>query len=117
MTARSNAGIDQNAVKSLLAVSSADGVSIVVVWADPVTHALLVKSVGGSGTWYQDEIVATGQTGTSFSLLHTPQSVVFLYKNGQYLVSGVGQDYTRVGTAITLFVALNPLDILTANYQ
>lgn len=46
MTARTQAGIDDNAVKSLLAVSSADGESIVVVWADPTTHALLVKIVG-----------------------------------------------------------------------
>ncbi len=46
MTARTQAGIDDNAVKSLLAVSSADGESIVVVWADPTTHALLVKTVG-----------------------------------------------------------------------
>ena len=114
---RINAGIDQNAVKSLLAVSSADGVSIVVVWADPVTHALLIKNVGGSGTWYQDEIVATGQTVTSFSLLHTPQSVVFLYKNGQYLVSGAGQDYTRVGSALTLAASLLSTDLLTATYS
>ncbi len=46
MTSRLTAGIDDNAVKSLLAVSSADGESIVVVWADPTTHALLVKTVG-----------------------------------------------------------------------
>lgn len=118
MTARTNAGIDQNAVKSLLAVSSADGVSIVVVWADPVTHALLVKQVGGSGgVWYQDEIVASNTTGTSFSLLHTPTSVVFLYVNGKYLVSGVGQDYTRSGTSITLAVSLFTTDLLTATYQ
>ena|ERR1700733_4922594 len=49
MTERTVAGIDQNDVKSLLAVSSADGESIVVVWADPVTHALLVKLVGAGG--------------------------------------------------------------------
>jgi hypothetical protein len=114
---RINAGIDQNAVKSLLAVSSADGVSIVVVWADPVTHALLIKNVGGSGTWYQDEIVATGQTGTSFSLLHTPSSVVFLYKNGQYLVSGASYDYTISGANITLQTSLLATDLLTATYS
>ena len=49
MTARTSAGIDANDVKSLLAVSSADGESIVVLWADPVTHALLVKLVGAGG--------------------------------------------------------------------
>ena len=49
MTARIDAGIDRNDVKSLLAVSNADGQSIVVLWADPVTHALLVKLVGGGG--------------------------------------------------------------------
>lgn len=74
-------------------------------------------TVIGGGTWYQDEIVAESTTGTSFSLLHTPTNIVFLYKNGQYLVSGVGRDYTRTGTSITLTDSLLSTDVLTANYS
>lgn len=44
-----NAGRDQNDVPSLLGVSNVDGKSTVKIYADPVTHRLLVDS-GGSGT-------------------------------------------------------------------
>lgn len=76
-----------------------------------------VAVTGGSGTWFQDEIVAQNTTGTSFTLAHTPTAVVFLYKNGQYLISGSGKDYTRSGTALTLSISLNTTDILTATYS
>lgn len=76
-----------------------------------------VSSSGGSGTWYADEIVASGVTGTSFNLLNIPTSVVFLYKNGQLMINGSGQDYIRTAGAITLSVSLNKTDILTATYS
>jgi len=41
---------DQNFVPVLLATSNVDGVTPVVVYADPVTHRLLVSSAGGAGT-------------------------------------------------------------------
>lgn len=44
---------DENEVPSLLAVSSADGVSLVRVWADPTTHRLLVQLVGSGNGGYQ----------------------------------------------------------------
>lgn len=76
-------------------------------------------SIVGTGTsvWYQDEIVATGVTGTSFNLLHTPLNVVFLYLNGQHLTSGVTYDYTRAGAALTLATSLLSTDVLTATYS
>jgi hypothetical protein len=40
---------DQNYVPSLLAVSNADGVTPVTLYADPTTHRLLVSSAGGGG--------------------------------------------------------------------
>lgn len=40
---------DENNVPTLLGVSDADGVTPVVVWADPTTHRLLVNSTGGGG--------------------------------------------------------------------
>lgn len=40
---------DQNRVTTLLAVSNADGVTPVTLYADPTTHRLLVSPSGGSG--------------------------------------------------------------------
>lgn len=39
---------DGNHVPVLIATSSSDGVSPVLLWADPVTHRLLVTSAGGT---------------------------------------------------------------------
>ncbi len=44
-----NAAIDQNHKPSLIAVSNMDGVTPVVIYADPVTHRLLVDASGGAG--------------------------------------------------------------------
>lgn len=113
----SNAQRDDNHVPSLLAVSSADGVTPVVVWADPATHRLLCQ-LTGSTTWYQDEVPSGTKNGSNktFTLAHTPSNVVFLFLNGQYLVGG-GTDYTRTGTSITMTVAPLSSDTLTANYS
>lgn len=44
---------DQNSVTTLLAVSSVDGITPVVLWADPTTHRLLVDAgTGVSGSVY-----------------------------------------------------------------
>lgn len=40
---------DQNRVPTLLAVSNADGVTPITLYADPTTHRLLVDLAGGSG--------------------------------------------------------------------
>ena len=40
---------DNNSIPTLLGVSSADGVSTVVLWADPTTHRLLVDLPSGAG--------------------------------------------------------------------
>lgn len=44
-----NAPIDQNTRQGLLALSSVDGVTLVALYADPVTHRLLVDIAGGAG--------------------------------------------------------------------
>jgi len=51
---------DQNHVTTLLGVSSVDGVTPVVLWADPTTHRLLVDLAGGSATTLQTNGVANG---------------------------------------------------------
>lgn len=41
---------DQNSVPTLIAVSNVDGQTPVRLWADPVTHRLLVDATGAPGT-------------------------------------------------------------------
>lgn len=41
---------DQNRVTTLLATSNADGITPVKLYADPITHRLLVDSTGSAGT-------------------------------------------------------------------
>lgn len=45
-----NAGLDQNSRNTLIALSAIDGTTVVTLWADPVTHRLLVDFPGGSGS-------------------------------------------------------------------
>lgn len=64
---------DQNRVTSLLAVSNADGVTPVVLWADPFTHRLLVDLPGGAGTVTDVSVVtANGFAGTVADPTTTP---------------------------------------------
>ena len=44
-----NASRDENSIPTLLAVSNVDGKTPVKVWADPITHRLLVDTVAFSG--------------------------------------------------------------------
>lgn len=39
---------DNNSITTLIGVSSADGITPVVIWVDPVTHRVLVNATGGS---------------------------------------------------------------------
>jgi len=65
---------DQNRIPTLLAVSSVDGVTPVTVYADPVTHRLLIDSAsGGSGTVTSVSVVsANGFAGTVATETTTP---------------------------------------------
>jgi hypothetical protein len=104
---RINAGIDQNAVKSLLAVSSADGVSIVVVWADPVTHALLIKNVGGgTSAGFQIPTGTVNGSNKTFVFTTAPNAVVVDGATLQQTEQGGVQNWSG-STTITLLVAPN----------
>ena len=45
----SNAPRDENRITTLLGASNADGITPVVLWADPVTHKLLVQWAVSNG--------------------------------------------------------------------
>lgn len=76
-----------------------------------------------SGTWYQDEIPTNTKNGTNktFTLAHTPASVVFLYVNGIAQNSNAsapqGADYTRAGVTITMTTAPLSTDNFTCTYS
>lgn len=92
---------DDNQVPSVLAVSSTDGISPVTLWADPVSHRLLVQAIGSIGTSVKNEIVSG--SGTSFTLANTPVTgTVDLRAMGQFLTPGAGNDYTISGAVITI---------------
>lgn len=70
-----NAYRDSNNVPTLLAVSNVDGQTPVRLWADPVTHRLLVDSSGSSIT----ELTATGTVNgvnTAFTFAQLPTYIV-----------------------------------------
>lgn len=68
-----NAKRDQNHIPTLLGVSNADGITPVNIFADPVTHRLLVDSANGSGTVTSVSVVtANGISGTVATATTTP---------------------------------------------
>lgn len=96
------AELDQNGRNSLIAVSNVDGETIVRLWADPITHRLLVDSNATLGaTWYNE--TPTGSINginTIFTLSQTPAAnslVLTLARQPQIL----GVDYTITGNTIT----------------
>jgi hypothetical protein len=75
-----NAGLDQNNRATLTAISSVDGVSIVTLYANPITHRLLADLAGGgSGTVTSVSIVtANGVSGTVATPTTTPAITLIL---------------------------------------
>lgn len=97
-----NAQHDQNHVPTLTAVSNADGVTIVALWADPVTHRLLVDATGGGGGTTLKVETPSGtvdDSNTTFTVANTP---VFIVINGGTYVAGTGLFSTYSAPTITL---------------
>lgn len=64
---------DSNRIPTLLATSNADGITPVVLWADPVTHRLLVDNAAASGTVTTVSVTtANGVSGTVATATTTP---------------------------------------------
>lgn len=94
-----NAERDQNSVPTLIGVSSADGVSVVPVYVNPLTHRMLVDEAGsGGGLVGLQEKSTTSPNGAvqTFIFAHTP-TVIFW--NGQFQT--LTDDYTVSGNNIT----------------
>lgn len=73
MTANPNSGHDSNHVPTLSALSSVDGFTVVPVYADPTTHALLTTSAASGGTVTSVSVVtANGVSGSVATATTTP---------------------------------------------
>lgn len=97
--------IDVNSRGSLTAVSNADGITIVRLWADPVTHRLLVDLAGGGGgvlTWYDVTGTIDGSNKT-FTIPVSPGSGIILYLARQPQMDTL--DYSVSGSTITMTYA------------
>ena len=95
---------DENRVPTLMGVSNGDGITPVVVYADPVTHRVLVNNVGGAtGTPIVGEVLTGALGQNTFTLAHTPiaGTLIVFGEGGQQLSVNRG-DYTVVGTTVVL---------------
>lgn len=110
-----NASRDDNSIPTLIAASNADGKTPIRVYADPVTHRLLVDVPSSVGTFADNEVVAG--SATTFTLANTPISgSQHVYGNGQRLTPGAGNDYTISGAVITTASSYSAGQIL-ADYR
>lgn len=102
-----NAEIDGNFERTLLAVSSVDGQTIVQVWADPTTHRLLVDDTGGGvATFLQKDVFTSTNGQTAFTATKTIAFDQYLSING--LIQTPTTDYTISGEIITLTAGSYP---------
>lgn len=91
--------IDANSRPSLTGVSNSDGKTIVRLWADPITHRLLVDLSGGSGgtgTYYTVSGAIDGVNATfTIPVAVTSDFVLSLARQQQIQDIGVTQwDYS-----------------------
>ena len=103
---------DNDHVPVLLATSSTDGKTPVLVWADPVTHRLLVSASSSAITTVYTETPSglINSSNTTYTTVHTINNIFSMAINGQYLHpqdigAGTG-DYTVSGSTITFLTAL-----------
>lgn len=94
------AALDQNSRSSLLGASSTDGVSTVKVYADPVTHRLLVDLAGGNFPSELGQEVPSG-TVNGVNTVFTVQNVpVIMEVSGQIMASST-QNPSNYGYTLT----------------
>lgn len=97
-----NAYRDENSVPTLIASSNADGKTPVRVYADPITHRLLVDASGA--TFYADTVSGTiNGSNVTFTVANTISAALVLFLGGIPYQPTV--DFTVSGTTITMTVA------------
>lgn len=105
-----NAQRDQNSVPTLLAVSNVDGVTPVQLYADPVTHRLLVDLPGGGGGTVTSVSVVTANgfagsvaTATTTPAITLSTTVTGILKGNGTAISAAtaGTDYVTASSTNT----------------
>ncbi len=83
-----------------MGVSNADGVSTVTIYADPITHRLLIDSAGGGGTGtYYDVSGSIDGNNVTFTIAVAVSSDFLLFLNRQPQMLTTDFTYTAgVGT-------------------
>lgn len=94
---------DDNFVPTLLAVSSVDGVTPVTVYANPITHRLLVDVPAGSGTVTDVSVVsANGFAGTVATSTTTPAITLTTSVTGILIGNGTAMSAVTIGAGLSL---------------
>ena len=92
---------DANRITVLGAVSSADGVTPVALWADPVTHRLLVDSAAASGTVTDVSVVsANGFAGSVANSTTTPAITLSTTITGILQGNGTAISAVTIGSGL-----------------
>ena len=104
-----HASRDNNMVTTLLAVSNADGISPVLLWADPTTHRLLVSlAAGGSYASAETPSGTINGVNATFTLANTPTDNPLIVVSGQTQNNGnpigTSADFT-ISTDVITFQA------------
>lgn len=111
-----NAYRDQNNVPTLIAVSLVDGFTPVRLWADPVTHRLLVDSTGGGGSsiLFETPTGTVNDSNVTFTVVHEPFYIVV---NGMQYTVGTGLYASYLAGTITLTSAVGTGGFITSFYK
>ncbi len=103
-----DASRDANRITTLLGVSNVDGTTPVTVYADPVTHRLLVDIPGGSGTVTSVSVAtANGFAGTVANATTTPAITLtttvtgILYGNGTSVAAAIAANFPTLNQDTT----------------
>lgn len=91
---------DQNFVPTLLGVSSLDGKTPVTVYADPITHRLLVDNAGGISSLMQTDVFTSTNLQTIFTASQNVGYTFGFYINGA--LQTPNSDYTVAAGVATL---------------
>lgn len=100
--------IDANSRQGLTAVSNADGTTILRLWADPITHRLLVdiSGGGGTGTYYTVSGAVNGSNVTfTIPVAVTSDFLLFLARQPQALTTDFTYSAGVSTTTITMTYA------------
>lgn len=107
---------DENYVPTLMAVSNADGVTPVVLYADPITHRLLVSASNGSLSGLSDTNITSVAQGDILYYDGSDWVNLAAGSNGQYLKTqgaGANPTWDTVSASVTSLDNVGDVTITT----